>query len=163
MRQAAAPSRRRRQTISGQSVTFLVSQVGALSSRQWNERLRHAGLDSRAVMLFWNVATGEGRSQRELADALRLPASRIVDLADGLERQGWLERRPRSGDRRAYELYLTERGRQLLDRVMAIAEDHEGDFTSGLKSAERAELVRLLSKVAIAHRLLPKVHPDFND
>jgi hypothetical protein len=46
---------------------------------------------------------------------------------------------------------------------MAIAEDHEGDFTSGLKSAERAELVRLLSKVAIAHRLLPKVHPDFND
>ena len=161
MKKVGAPSRRRRAIVSGQSVTFLVSQVGALSSRQWNERLRQAGLDSRLVMLFWNVATGEGRSQRELADALRLPASRIVDLADGLERKGWLERRLRSGDRRAYQLYLTATGRSLLENVMAIAEDHEDDFTSGLKPAERAELVRLLNKVAVARGLLPQVHPDF--
>jgi hypothetical protein len=80
-----SPAAPRSELLSGQGVAFLASQVGALSSRLWRERLREAGLDTRAVMLFWNVATAEGRSQRELAEVLGLPASRVVDLVDALE------------------------------------------------------------------------------
>jgi DNA-binding MarR family transcriptional regulator len=146
---------------SGEGVAFLASQVGAHSSRVWNDRLREAGLESRSVMLFWNVATAQGRSQRELAEALRLPPSRVVDLIDALEAEGWLERRTKAKDRRTHELYLTDRGQQLLDQIMVIAAAHEQEFTSGLEPQERIALAKLLRKVAANQALLARVHPDF--
>jgi DNA-binding MarR family transcriptional regulator len=152
--------KRRSELFLGLGAAFLASQVGAHSSRVWNERLRAAGLDSRQVMLFWNVAGSEGRSQRDLARTLRLPASRVVGLVDALESRGFLERRTSSADRRRRALYLSPKGRQLLDQVMSIAVDHELGFTKGLSAAERAALVRLLGKVAAAQGLAPRVHPD---
>src|SRR5207248_6792430 len=118
-----APSAaRRRELMAGSGVAFLASQVGAYSSRLWNERLRSAGLNSRQVLLFWNVAVAEGRSQRELAKMLRLPASRLVGLVDALEASGVVERRRNSSDRRERTLYLTAKGRKHLDRVMTISD-----------------------------------------
>jgi DNA-binding MarR family transcriptional regulator len=152
---------RRRELFLGQGAAFLASQVGAQSSRAWNRRLQSAGLDSRHVMLFWNVALEEGRSQRELAEALRLPGSRIVELIDALEANGWLERRTNAKDRRAREVYLTARGSRLLDRIMAIAEDHEKEFTKGLRPEERKALLQLLRKISVAQGLVATVHPDF--
>jgi DNA-binding MarR family transcriptional regulator len=111
-------------------------------------------------MLLWNVAMAEGRSQRELADALGLPGSRLVDLVDALESRSWLERRTNAHDRRARELYLTDPGRQVLERIMAIAAAHEGELIRGLEPAEQAALVELLGKVATVQGLIPRVHPD---
>jgi DNA-binding MarR family transcriptional regulator len=119
------------------------------------------GLDSRAVMLLWNVAIEEGRSQRELAEALRIPGSRVVALVDTLEAGGWLERRLSTRDRRTRALHLTRKGRALVDRIMDIATEHEDDITRGLLSRERTELVKLLTRIARAQDLIPTSHPDF--
>ena len=151
---------RRRELLDGLGVAFLASQVGAYSSRAWNERLRSAGLDSRQVLLFWNVAVSEGRSQRELARTLRLPASRVVGLVDALEARGVVERRTNSTDRRRRSLYLTAKGRKLLDRLMAISDDHERALTRGLSAADQAALVTLLSKLASNQGLGARTHPD---
>jgi DNA-binding MarR family transcriptional regulator len=151
---------RRRELLDGLGVAFLASQVGAHSSRQWNERLRSAGLDSRQVLLFWNVAVSEGRSQRELARTLRLPASRVVGLVDALEARGVVERRTNSSDRRERTLYLTANGRKLLDRVMTISDEHERALTRGLSAADRVALVKLLSKLASKQGLGARTHPD---
>lgn len=156
-----SPRAGRNDLFSGEGVAFLASQVGAHSSRVWSDRLREAGLESRSVMLFWNVATTQGRSQRELAEALRLPPSRVVDLIDALEALGCLERRTKANDRRTHELYLTDRGHQLLDRIMSIAAVHEQEFTRGLEPQERIALAKLLGKVAANQALLSRVHPDF--
>ncbi len=151
---------RRRALLDGLGVAFLASQVGAHSSRAWNERLRSAGLDSRQVLLFWNVAVSEGRSQRELATTLRLPASRVVGLVDALEARGVVKRRTNSGDRRERSLFLTSKGRKLLDRVMAISDEHERAFTKGLDHADRVALVTLLAKLAANQGLGARAHPD---
>jgi DNA-binding MarR family transcriptional regulator len=145
----------------GRGVAFLASQVGAHSSRHWARRLREIGLDSREVMLFWNVAMHEGRSQRALADALGLPSSRVVGLVDELERQGWLERRMNERDRRARALHLTGEGHRTLDRIMELAIAHEAELSAGLTSGERRSLADLLARVAAAQGLIPTVHPDF--
>lgn len=151
---------RRRELLDGRGVAFLASQVGAHSSRAWNERLRSAGLDSRQVLLFWNVGVSEGRSQRELARILRLPASRVVGLVDALEARDLVERRTNSRDRRERSLYLTAKGRRLLDRVMTISDQHERAFTKGLDPADRAALVKLLRKLAAKQGLGRTQHPD---
>jgi DNA-binding MarR family transcriptional regulator len=152
---------RRRDLFKGRGAAFLISQIGAHSSRRWNERVQAIGLDSRAVMLLWNVAIKEGRSQRELAEALRLPGSRVVALVDRLEAGGWLKRRSSTNDRRTRTLHLTAKGRILVDRIMEIAAAHENDLTRGLRARDRAELVELLTRIGRAQDLIPTSHPDF--
>jgi DNA-binding MarR family transcriptional regulator len=145
----------------GHGIAFLVSQVGAHSSRRWGQRLREIGLDSRQVMLFWNVAMHEGRSQRALADALSLPGSRVVGLVDELERQGWLERRTNKRDRRASAIHLTPQGHGMLDQIMARAVEHEAELGAGLTPSQRTQLADLLARIAATQGLIPTVHPDF--
>ena len=71
-------------------------------------------------MLFRHVALSEGRSQRELALAIGLPASRLVAIVDRLEARGWIERRTSPRDRRPSALHLTAEGREMLDRIMVV-------------------------------------------
>src|SRR5215207_10104817 len=104
---------------------FLLSQVGFHSSRLWRERMARLDLDPREVVLLRHVAAAEGQSQQALAEALRIPASRMVALVDGLEQRGLLERRPIAGDRRVRALHLSREGRRVLRKVMDASAKHE--------------------------------------
>jgi DNA-binding MarR family transcriptional regulator len=112
-------------------------------------------------MLLWHVALGEGRSQRELADALALPETRIVGLVDTLEREGLIERRTSPTDRRLRRLYFTDNGRAMPDRMLAIAAEHESALTQGLSAQERRLMMELLERIASRQGLLAGVHLDF--
>jgi MarR family transcriptional regulator for hemolysin len=159
---ATGPSARRRERLrEGHGVAFLASQVGALSSRIWNRSVEKLTLDSRTAMLLWNVAVAEGRTQREMAAALHVPGTRIVEMVDELEERGLVERRMRPGDRRMRELHLTARGRRLVDRIVDLGEIHETEFTAGLSASERNALIELLTKLAAARGLMSTAHPDF--
>lgn len=142
---------------------FLLSQLGGHSSRVWKARLEKIGLEPREVMLFRHVALCEGRSQRELALAIGLPASRLVALVDRLEEREWIERRTGVPDRRAHALYLTPSGREMLERIMAVSADHEAQLMSGLDPGQRSTLIELLLRVATAQGLVSGVHPGFSD
>jgi len=142
---------------------FLLSQIGGHSSRRWNQRLAAIGLDAREVMLFRFIALNEGRSQRDVAAAIGLPASRIVQLVDRLEGDGWVERRASTRDRRANALHLTPRGRDVLAQVMSVSAEHEVELTRGLTGDERDGLIAALRKVALAQGLIAGVHPGFAD
>lgn len=129
------------------------------SGQLWRERMGSLGLDPRHVVLLRLVGAEEGRSQLALGKQMRLPPSRMVAFVDELEDLGLLERRPNPNDRRMRALYLTERGRQTLQKVMTIGAEHEAELTKGLTEVERKELIALLGKVAGAQGLAPGVHP----
>ena len=142
---------------------FLLSQLAGHSSRRWKSRLKQFGLEPREVMLFRHVALSEGRSQRELALAIGLPASRVVALVDRLEGRGWIERRTSARDRRARALHPTDQGRAALERITTVSAEHEAELTAPLGPEEREVLVDLLVRVAGAEGLVECVHPGFAD
>jgi DNA-binding MarR family transcriptional regulator len=144
-------------------IAFLLSQLGGQSSRAWKLRLAKLGLEPREVMLFRFVALAEGRSQREVAAAIGLPASRIVALVDRLERLGWVERRSRATDRRTHALHVTDAGRAILEQIRVASIEHEADLTAGLEPAERAALLAGLNRIAASQGLIAGVHPGFAD
>ncbi len=139
---------------------FLLSQIGARSSRLWQQRLEPFGLDPRHFVLLRHVAAEQGRSQQALGEALRIPPSRMVALVDDLEQRNLLERRPNPSDRRVRALYLTDQGRQRLSEIMKISAAHERDLTQGLQPAEREQLVALLNRLAASLGLVEGVHPE---
>lgn len=144
-------------------VAYLLSMVGAVSSRRWEARMAELGLDPRDVVVLRMVAAEPGRTQRSLVPALQVPASRIVALVDRMERDGLLERRPQPRDRRAHALYVTSKGRRALDAVMRIGREHEDDLTEGLSDDQRLSLEQLLLAVAVAKGLPIGGHPGVED
>jgi DNA-binding MarR family transcriptional regulator len=144
-------------------VAFLLSQLGGQSARKWQRRLADDGLEPREVMLFRFVALADGHTQREVAAAIGLPASRIVALVDRLAERGWVERRSRAGDRRTRTLHVTPAGRAVLDRIAAISAEHEADLTRGLGPDEQEALRDLLQRLADGQGLTAGVHPGFAD
>lgn|SRR5512133_575015 len=142
-----------------QAVGFLLSQLGFQVSRHFAERLAPLDLNPRSFALLRHIDAAEGQSQHNLADALRLPPSRMVALLDDLEERTLVERRAHPTDRRARALYLTPAGRRLLETARKVGAEHEAELCADLEPGERAELLELLGRIAASQGLAAGVHP----
>lgn len=100
----------------------------------------------RAGMLFL-LEANPGVTQGRLAQAVSLDRSTMVGVIDALEDAGLVERR-RGEDRRTNGLWLTRAGKSKTARVRRRIELHERRIAAKLSTAERAQLLRLLRKVA---------------
>jgi DNA-binding MarR family transcriptional regulator len=143
------------------SAAFLLAQVGAYAARMFDERLGELELTPPQVGLLRAIAMQPGRSQQALAEQLGTPATRLVALLDGLERRGAIERRRNPDDRRLHALHLTEVGQELMRSVGMVAMAHGADLTAALDDSERAQLQRLLLRIAEDKKLAAGVHPGF--
>jgi len=98
-------------------------------------------------MLFRHVAVNQGRSQREVAEAIGLPQPHRA-IVDGLEAKGWIRRRPSGTDRRTKALHLTRKGQAALTRIMAISASMRPSLR-GPWSLPTNRADRLLNEVAL--------------
>jgi DNA-binding PadR family transcriptional regulator len=70
----------------------------------------------------------------------------MVSLIDQLESAGLAKRRTHPKDRRAREVSITPKGRQMLERARGLATRVEEDVLRGLSAAERRQLLTLLRR-----------------
>jgi DNA-binding MarR family transcriptional regulator len=107
-----------------------------------------------------HLAAAEGQSQQALSIALGIHRSAVVALVDDLEQRGLAERRRDPNDRRAYTLYLTPQGRELLADLQREADEREAELLTALNASERSRLISLLQRVAESQGLAAGVHPN---
>src|SRR5215218_5899348 len=141
-------------------VAFLLTQLGTRMHDRLAERLRPLGLHPRHYRMLGHLAVAEGSSQQALADALGVHRSAMVALVDDLEQRGLAERRRDPADRRAYTLYLSAPGRDMLADLQRIAEEHEAELLTALDASDRSQLISLLQRVAESQGLVAGVHPN---
>ena len=139
---------------------FLLAQLGTHAHRQLAERLARLDLHPRHFGMLSHLAAFEGRSQQALGNALGIHRSAVVALVDDLEQRGLAERRRDPVDRRAYTLYLTPAGRDLLAELERTADERDVELLSALSASERSQLIRLLLRVADSQGLTAGVHPN---
>ena len=139
---------------------FLLAQLGTHAHRRFAERLAGLDLHPRHFGMLSHLAASEGQSQQALSTALGIHRSAVVALVDDLERRGLAERRRDPSDRRAYRLYLTPPGREMLADLERIADEHEAELLSALDAPQRSRLISLLQLVAEAQGLAAGVHPN---
>jgi MarR family transcriptional regulator, transcriptional regulator for hemolysin len=80
-----------------------------------DHRAKTRGTTRAQWIVLFRLREQEGLSQVDLADVLELQPISLVRLLDRLVEHGLLERRHDPKDRRANRLFLTARGRQLVD------------------------------------------------
>jgi DNA-binding MarR family transcriptional regulator len=139
---------------------FLLAQVGAHAAMRFGKRLADSGLNPPHAGLLRLIASAR-LSQQELAARLRVAPSKVVDLVDELESRGLVQRSRDSADRRRNVIELTAAGRAALQAIGAAARSHSDDLLKSLTRAERAELTRLLTKIAADQGLESGVHPGY--
>ena len=144
-------------------IAFLVAQLGAYAAERFGERAAALDFTRPQAGLLRMISREPGQSQQAVARRLGTPPSRLVALVDGLEQRGLIERRRNPGDRRNYALHLTAAGEQAMAALSQASLEHELAISAPLTEAERAQLSKLLGKLAAAHGLVPGIHPGYRN
>lgn len=88
-----------------------------------------------------------GLIQRDIAEMSGTRPASVSSLLQGLEQDGWIERRVDPSDSRRKTLHVTDKGRDVVHRFEAGLWASVDTGLAGLTDEENATLVSLLSKV----------------
>jgi DNA-binding MarR family transcriptional regulator len=95
------------------------------------------------------VEGNPGVSQSRLAQEIGLDRSTLVAILDALEDAQLVERRA-GEDRRSNGLWLTRRGKAVVQKMKARVAEHEARVAARLTAAEQRRLLELLRRLAAA-------------
>ena len=132
---------------SHQSFGALLAETSRLLGRRFDQQARLSGSTRAQWHAMFKIARHEGLKQAELADMLEIEPITLTRMLDRMEEGGWVVRRADPGDRRKRLLFLTDKAREALVEMRALAQTIYDDALVGLTAAEAQELMRLLLRV----------------
>lgn len=109
--------------------------------------LAEVGLTQRTYSVLNQALTGE-YTQIRLAEACQLDKTTMVNTIDEMERDGLVERRPSSTDRRARVIVVTPAGRAATARAADITAALYADVLAAIPAGERDSFVKNLALLA---------------
>lgn len=113
-----------------------------------DRRLRPLGLSRSKWMLLIALTRGAaGLSQRALADRMGIEGPTLVGLLDRLARDGLVERRAVTGDRRVNTVHLSRKGRALISEIEKIAAALRSELFAGIGKSQLETALRVISHI----------------
>ena len=89
----------------------------------------------------------DGLSQSELSTRSQIDRTTMGGIIDRLEKEGLVERTDHPEDRRAFQVFLTAKGRSMEDELCAAADHVLEKVIAPLTREEHRTLVNLLEKI----------------
>jgi len=140
-----------------ENIGTLLAQVSRLLRRNFDERARCIGVTRPQWQVLSLLRVHAGSNQGSLAEILEVEPITLGRMIDRLQDAQLVERRADPADRRAWRLYLTGKGEDLIDTLRPYALETMEMAMEGLNQAERDQfrdmLVRIrgnLSRKAVA-------------
>jgi DNA-binding MarR family transcriptional regulator len=133
------------------SSTFLLKRLGFAAKDRSMKAYEQTGLHPYHYAIMLVLEEGSSDTQGSIADALGYDRGQLVGLLDELEEQKLVERRRDPADRRRHLVRLTPEGTRALGRLRALTREVEDQFLDSLSEEERADLHRLLLRLAEKH------------
>ncbi|WP_066821714.1 MarR family winged helix-turn-helix transcriptional regulator [Sphingomonas mali] len=140
------------------SLGFLISDVSRLMRRRFDERAREVGATRAQWRTLTTLSRNEGLNQGALADLLEVEPITLCRMIDRLEESGLVERRRDPADRRAWQLFLTDKSKPILADLRRMADDLFVQVLSGMGESERAALGKSLEHIRANLLTLPSPH-----
>ena len=130
-----------------EGIGFLMSDVARLLRRRFDERARAIGVTRAQWRTLVVLSRHEGANQGQLAELLEVEPITLCRMIDRLADAGHVERRRDPADRRAWNIYLTDCARPLLDRLRVLADELVVESLSGVDDETQAILTRSLDRI----------------
>ena len=134
-------------------VGYQLAQAAIVTDQVFDESVgRDGGLRRVEFTILALVQGNPDVTARQLARALAVTPPNIAIWLDRLESRGLITRTRSTSDARVHHVRVTRAAAVLLDRSMRRVLDGEQAALAVLSAAERAMLIELLHKVALARR-----------
>lgn len=120
------------------SLGYLVNRAARALVNGLTQKFSAAGLDVTAEQwrVLLNLWERDGRTQQELSQATDKKKTSITRLINGMEKRNLVVRVPDQNDRRHNLIYLTHKGRDLQEELLALAWQNMKKAQAGIASED---------------------------
>ena len=127
-----------------QSFGFVLYETARLLSKRYDQRSKSLGLSRAQCQVLAYLVYHEGINQAGLADLLEIEPISLARLIDRMAQAGWVERRPDPQDRRAWQLFVTEKAKPLFAEMIEIGREVRAEALHGFSPEESDRIMELL-------------------
>ena len=149
------------------NIGTMLAHVARLMRRNFDERARKIGVTRPQWQVLTLLRRHEGINQGGLADILEVEPITLGRMIDRLQDADLVVRRPDPADRRAWRLFMTERGNGLLEQLQPHANETFEQALEGISAGQQNELMAVLdrmrtnlSRKPLADMAVPMLAPD---
>jgi len=129
-------------------IGYVLSDVARLIRTVFDRRVRDIGLTrAQSAGPHASRIAGRGPARPNSPTLLEIDRASAGRMIDRMQKNGWVERRADSDDRRINRLYLTADARRAHKDMWAIAETTVDDALAPLSDTEREQFTRLAARV----------------
>lgn len=129
------------------NIGYLLGDRSRLLRRAFDERVRALGVTGPQARLLLYLTRSEGENQGYFAEALDVEPITLCRMVDRMEEAGMVERRRSPADRRAWQLFLTERSREVIPALRSCVDQLLEDMLAGISLDEREMFARVLTTI----------------
>lgn len=133
-----------------ESATQLATQFARSVTRALQSRAVRLGFSPGQFPVLLELWEEEGLTQRQLLDRVDVEQATMANTLARMERDGLIERRVHPRDKRAQQIFLTEKARAMRDEALTLAREAEDAVFSGFRRFEK-ELLKEYIRWAIAN------------
>jgi MarR family transcriptional regulator, transcriptional regulator for hemolysin len=126
------------------SFGFVLHETARLLSKRYDQRSKSLGLTRAQCQVLAYLVYHEGINQAGLAELLELEPISLGRLVDRMAQAGWVERRPDPQDRRAWQLFITEKAKPYFVEMVAIGREVRAEALAGFTPEEGDRIMELL-------------------
>jgi DNA-binding MarR family transcriptional regulator len=130
-----------------ENIGTMLAQVSRLLRRSFDVRARGIGVTRPQWQVLSLLAFNGGINQGGLAELLEVEPITLGRMIDRLQDAQMVERRPDPADRRAWRLFLTDKGQQLLDELRPFAQETYDIALEGVSEEDRAVVMAALGRM----------------
>lgn len=109
--------------------------------------LGETGIHPKQMPLLMQLSKKEGMSQKEISENLHISAPTVAVSMKRLEKGGLIERKSDEQDQRKIRIYLTERGRELIEKAQCQVEKSEKIIFKGFSESEKCLMKRFFDQM----------------
>jgi len=133
-------------------ISFRLNFLAHHFNQPLNERIqREFGLSVPEYSVLFALGLSEGITAEEIAGTSSSPKNTLSRAVNSLLLQKLVRRERDDEDRRRLRLYLTEKGRSIVEQTRPWFVEHEEAMFKSLDLQERETLVYLMTKVILSH------------
>lgn len=137
-----------------EQLAWEIGETAHALRRAFDRRAAELGVTRAQWRVLAHLGRGPGQRQVELADRMDIEPITLCRIVDRLEEGGLVERRRDPADRRAWQLYLTDKAEPLLEKLHRLAdvmsEEAFGGMDQSIIDAVRNALAEIRSNLLTA-------------
>lgn len=133
------------------SVSWLLNYAGRLATRRTTSKLQSHGITPPQWAVLAQLMEQDGQSLSGLGTKALFDGPTMTGIVDRLETNHLVQRRRDSSDRRVINLYLTDKGRELMRRLPPVGQLTDQEMLGGLRPEEIDCLVSTLRRIISLH------------